>query len=840
MNLRLHLILLGLIVPLLGICQLKIYVSPKGNDGNDGTIEKPLATIPTAIRNVRNLRRLNDASIQNGATIILQKGKFQLTETIVLRPEDAGTNESPTIIQSENEQAILSGGIEMKGWKKLLQPVAGINKNIWNKVWVASVPDVNGNDFNFRQLWVNDVKAIRAKSVNGDKMDRILNWNKKEQSCLISTLKFSSIQNETGVEMFIHQWWEIAILKIKKMQLMGDSTKLFFHQPESKIQSEHPWPSPWLSKETGNSAFYLTNAIQFLDEPGEWYLDRKNKLLYYYPRANDNMATAEVVAPYLETIISVEGTAEHSVSNIRFENISFQHTGWLRPSVQGHVPHQVGLYMIEAYKLKPVGTKDRAGLDNQAFVGRPAAAIEMKYADVVDIVACTFKHLASTGIDAKLGVKNLKVKECLLKDIGGNGILAGNYGDEGREIHLPYNARSEADICESINIENNLITDATNEDWGTVGIGLGVVKDCSIKNNEIENISYTGISLGWGWNPFATIARNNTIAYNKIHHYGKHDYDCAGIYTLGNQPNTKVEYNYVDSIYKALYAHLPSHWFYVYADEGSSNISFQNNWTPSTKYLQNQNGEGNIWSNNGPQVNDAIKQNAGLEHQYSYLLKEKTSQLVRQPINEEHNEVIELVVKDGKSLDVSKLKLLLAKNNMDSTAIYQWQNHYVIFDRVQDISVMQGRLQNNFPEAEVKVYYDMFYEYSKKKHCTDTSTARQWEHIILTANLVAGTKLQQEYLVYHATQFEKWKEVSNGFCNANFQQLLIFKNERQLVLVISIPKGESLDKLNPKTTENNPRVNDWNKLMRKYQEGIKGTKKGETWVFLKPLTPNGE
>ncbi len=102
----------------------------------------------------------------------------------------------------------------------------------------------------------------------------------------------------------------------------------------------------------------------------------------------------------------------------------------------------------------------------------------------------------------------------------------------------------------------------------------------------------------------------------------------------------------------------------------------------------------------------------------------------------------------------------------------------------------------------------------------------------MTANLVADTTLQREYLDYHKTQFEKWPELSNGFCNADFQQLLIYKNGHQLMLVISIPKGESLDKLNPKTTENNPRVNDWNALMKKYQEGISGTRKGETWVFL--------
>ena len=81
----------------------------------------------------------------------------------------------------------------------------------------------------------------------------------------------------------------------------------------------------------------------------------------------------------------------------------------------------------------------------------------------------------------------------------------------------------------------------------------------------------------------------------------------------------------------------------------------------------------------------------------------------------------------------------------------------------------------------------------------------------------------------------EWPEVAKGFCAASFQQLLVFRNGRQLMLVISIPKGESLDELNPKTTENNPRVNDWNELMKKYQEGIPGTAQDEVWVFLQQL-----
>lgn len=176
---------------------------------------------------------------------------------------------------------------------------------------------------------------------------------------------------------------------------------------------------------------------------------------------------------------------------------------------------------------------------------------------------------------------------------------------------------------------------------------------------------------------------------------------------------------------------------------------------------------------------------------------------------------------------------------MDSTAIYQWQNHYVIFSKVQDLGVMQGRIQNNFPEATVKAYHDMFYQYSKAKNCTNKTVAKEWDHILLTANLVADPKLQQEYLDYHATQFEKWPEVSHGFCNADFQQLLIFRNGRQLILVISIPKGESLDKLNPKTAENNPRVNEWNKIMGRYQEGLRGAGEGVKWVFLEKIV-NGK
>lgn len=814
----------------------QIYVAANGNDTNLGTSQQPKATLQAALQQVRELRRLKADSLKKAVYIILRGGNYFLNEPVFIRPEDSGTPESSTFIEAaKREKAILSGGVQIKTWKKLSVNTAMLNVVARGKVWIADVPLIGGQLFNFRQLWVNDKKAIRAKSANGDTMHRILGWDKKEQTAIIPCLPFTNLQNESGIEMFIQQWWEIATLRIKKMQVAKDSTILSFHQPESRIQSEHPWPAPWLSSESGNSAFYLTNALQFLDEPGEWYLDVANRKLYYWPRSGENITTATVIAPYIETLIKINGTAEAPVKNIVIEGISFQHTGWLRPSLQGHVPHQAGLYMTDAYRLKPPGTKERPFLDNQAWVGRPVAAVDISFAENTSIKNCNFQNLASTGLDFKVGVKDNISKGNLFKDIGGNAILAGIFSEEGHEIHLPYNPKDEREVCENIHIENNFITDATNEDWGTVGIGAGYVRNTTIAHNEIENISYSGITIGWGWTPEKNIMQDNKIIANKIHHYGKHNYDCAGIYTLSAQPGTVISENYIDSIYKAPYAHLPTHWFYLYNDEGSNGITVKNNWTPAQKFLQNNNGPGNVWQNNGPQVSLSIKQTAGLEKDYQHLAKNGTAKNLHLPINEQRNELIELVVKNGSILDIKKLKQILYENAMDSAGVYQWQNHYVVFSKVTDIGVMQVRLQNNFPEAAVRVYHDMFYEFSKKKHCPDKTVATKWEHIILTANLVADKKKQQEYLDYHTTQFEKWPEVSKGFCNAGFQQLLLLKNGRQLMLIISIPKGESLEKLNPKTTENNPRVDDWNKIMGPYQEGIEGTKHGEKWVFLKKL-----
>jgi hypothetical protein len=812
-----------------------IYVSLNGADTNLGTKEKPLATLHAAIRKARELRRLKDETIVDGIRIWLKAGIYPLQEPILLYPEDSGTKESPTQIAAfPDERATLSGGLTLSRWRIATGNILGLPKQALGKVWVTDAPSSGNDIIAFRQMWVNGNKAVRARNTTEAQMQRIISWDFDKQTCQIPFSKNINYAVLEGSEMLIHQWWAIANLRIKKATVNGSTVELSFMQPESRIQSEHPWPAPWISTETGNSAFYLSNNLQFLDQPGEWYEDVVNHKVYYWPRKGEQLSTAEAIVPILETLVKVSGTIDRPMQYLTFKNIAFEHSTWLRPSKMGHVPLQAGMFLLDAYKLKIPGTSDKSGLENQAWVGRPPAAVEVKYANGVDFQSCKFEHMASTGLDYQKGTQNCAIKGNLFKDIGGSGILIGTFSDESTEAHLPYQPTDGREVSTNDKIENNLITNVSNEDWGTVGIGAGYVRGIQILNNEINEVSYTGISLGWGWTATANAMKDNVVSRNKITHYGKKMYDVAGIYTLSAQPGSLISENHVDSIYEAKYAHLPEHWFYIYTDEGTAGFTVKNNWTPAQKYLQNANGPGNVWRDNGPQVEKNIKNNAGLSPAYQYLRKEKSSAESEQSINIAGQKVIvEMVFVPNSPVPITAVKTFCKLNNIPSTAIFSWKNRVIIYTESKKPAELQTKLAANL-KADVRLYDQTFYDFQRKRDCK-LDTAKEWDHIILSANLVKDEKLQGEYLDYHANQFNQWPEIAKGFCNAEFQQLVMYRNGRQLMLIISIPKGKSLNELNPKTTENNPRVDEWNALMKKYQEGIPGTKPGEVWVFFEQV-----
>ncbi len=599
----------------------EIWVSPDGNDNNPGTQANPLASVTGAQQKIRDWRRLSELATNEASRIVMRGGIYQLNRPLLFLAEDSGTKNSPATIEAApGEKPILSGGVQIEGWRKLTKKIPGLPEMARGKIWVADAPKIDGHILEFRQLWVDDKKAIRAREPNGENLARLVAWDKTNQVATIPVATLAGIKKPAQLEMVVDQVWEIAVLRVKSIEIKGTNALFTFKQPESKIEFQHPWP-PVIVTTNYHAPFFLANAIQFLDSPGEWFEDLSAGKIYYWPRDGEDLANAKVVAPVLETLVQIFGSLDKPVSNLQFKGIAFANTTWLRPSEQGHVPLQAGMFLLDAKKLSPKGTPYHRGLDNLAWIGRPSAAVSVENANHISFERCNFENLASAGLDFETGTRNDLVEGCIFRDVGGNGIQLGKYSDTNVETHVPWNPTDEREICSREKISNNVFTDCGNEDWGCVGIGVGYARNVSIEHNEVSSLPYTGISVGWGWTKMTNALRDNFIFANHVHHVGQRLGDLGGIYTLSAQPGTVVAENSIHDMQPSPFVPDPNHWFYLYLDEGSSFITVRDNWCPVEKFLKNANGPGNVWTNNGLQVSEKIKSAAGLEPAFQNLIK---------------------------------------------------------------------------------------------------------------------------------------------------------------------------------------------------------------------------
>jgi hypothetical protein len=596
------------------------WAAPDGSDHNPGSPNAPLATLAAALEPGADRQPASAPAPQLPRRIILRGGIYPLATPIIIKAWNSGVPATPIRIEAApGERPVLSGGTEIQGWKKLFRPVPQLPAAAQDRVWVAQAPENHGHWVEFRQLWVNDAKAIRAREPNDEKLARLTAWDKPHQTATFPASALAGVRLPARMEMVIDQVWEIADLRVQSIRVQGTEAAVTFRQPESALEFGHPWP-PVIVNTNYCAPFFLANALEFLDSPGEWFEDLRVGKIYYWPRAGEDMTSARVFAPGLETLVQIEGTPGRPAAEIQFQGITFAHTTWLRPSVQGHVPLQAGMFMLEARKLSPRGTPYQPKLDNVAWIGRPPAAVQVKNATRISFKNCTFEHLAAAGLDFESSTRNDRVQGCTFRDIGGNGLQIGKFSDTNVETHVPYLPPDESEICAQEEISDNVITDCGSEDWGCVGIAVGYAQKVSLEHNEVFNLPYTGISVGWGWTKMTNASRDNLVRANRIHHVGRRLGDLGGIYTLSAQPGTVVAENSITDIQPSVYVSDPQHWFYLYLDEGSSGITVRDNGCPAEKFLKNANGPGNVWTNNGPQVSEKIKNAAGLEPAFQSLL----------------------------------------------------------------------------------------------------------------------------------------------------------------------------------------------------------------------------
>jgi len=558
----------------------EIWVSPSGDDRATGTREAPLRTVRQALQMARDWRRLGDTRCTGGIHILLRSGEYRLDEPLFIRPEDSGTTESPTIIRSAaGEQAHISGGITPR-----------VTRDDRLALIESPIPT--------RQLWVNGKKAHLASMFGEGKMGRMLGFDPIHHNITIPTPQnIETLKDQPDLEMIVHQRWAIAILRVKEMKVEGAKTIVSFMEPESRLEFTHPWPQPVIDGEKGSSSYTIANSSLYLTTPGSWcqMTSVSNSNILYKPRPEEEGGEPVAVIPQLTRLLTIEGYAQNRVHDVRIENVTFEYAAWNRPLRMGHVTLQGGFPIIDAYKLEKEGLPWSSSLENQAWIERPQAAVSVSWAHHVDFVNCTFQHLASTALDYAVGISDVSIEGNRFEDIGGTAILIGSFAEGAMEVHRPFMVPATSDeYCKRIVVSRNTIHDATNEDWGCVGIGAGFVRDITIDRNEVSRVNYSGICVGWGWTPMDTGMANNRITNNHVYDFALQLYDAGGIYTLSNQPGSLIEGNKVERIGAAPYA-TNDRGFNIYLDAETDGYTIRRNICPEGKYGDNHPGANVKW-----------------------------------------------------------------------------------------------------------------------------------------------------------------------------------------------------------------------------------------------------
>ena len=451
-------------------------------------VVSPDKSIHEALRQAREWRRTNDPRSERGITIRLKAGRYYMNEPLFLRPEDSGSETSPTVILGE-DGAILCGDPRQQ----------------------------------HEQLWPKEGMKL------------LLDFNPTDRTITIPTPP-EHVLKTNNLEMVVHQRWAIAILRVRDMKVEGNRTIVSFMEPESRLEFEHPWPQPVINGEKGSSSFLLRTTEQ-----------------------RDG----------IEQLAIVDG-AEY----VKFEGLTFEHTCWNRPLHKGHVTLQGGFPIIDAYKLKEKpGLPWDADLENQAWIERPVSAVTVRNSQEVRFTGCRFQHLGGTALDYEC-INGGTVERCIFEDIGGTAIMAGSFAESPFEVHRPYQHLAER--CQGLLITQNVIHDATNEDWGAVAISCGYVSDCTISYNEVSHVNYSGICIGWGWTPHFTGMQNNHVIHNTVSDYARQLYDAGGIYTLSNQPSSSISYNEIETPYPAPYA-TNNRGFCIYLDAHTDGFTIEKN-----------------------------------------------------------------------------------------------------------------------------------------------------------------------------------------------------------------------------------------------------------------------
>ncbi|MBT7165598.1 MAG: hypothetical protein HN904_22665, partial [Victivallales bacterium] len=406
------------------------YVSPAGNDAWSGTLATANAAKTDGPK--ASLVAARDASRAQAGTarrIVLGAGRFYMERTLVLDQRD-----SKLAIEGAGQgKTIVYGGRRLTGWAK-------VNGKLWSAKLPADLPK-----WSFRILVVNDAIQDRARLPETGYLEHESTfpvrwmstagggWERKPTMLEYTTMRYkdgdlpAALRIENAEVTVCHMWDESTV----GLATHDVTTRtLTFAQ-----RSGHPAGSFNVKR------YLVWNTKEGMTRPGQWYLDRVERKVYYWPPDGTDMAKALVVAPLVETLVKIAGqpNQEH-VTDVALRDLTLS---------------------VTDAPLSP------AGFGATKWPG----AVGSTYGDHVVVERVEIANAGAWGIKEWAG-KELLVKDCQFHHLGGGGVRFGSGARiEGSQIH-----------------HIGLVSASA---IGIVGGGLKSV----IRRNVIHDTPYSGMSV---------------------------------------------------------------------------------------------------------------------------------------------------------------------------------------------------------------------------------------------------------------------------------------------------------------------------------------------------------
>jgi parallel beta-helix repeat protein len=508
------------------------YVSGAGNDAWSGKLSEPnsaktdgpfatLARARDAIRSMQAGKPLNKP-----VTVYVRGGVYTLSAPLVFLPEDSGTAKCPiTYAAYPGEKVVLSGGRRITGWKNVGAGGAGPGPNAI-RPYTVEVPGVKEGEWYFHQLFVDGQRRPRVRSPSAGFYHadgQFLAGNPARFKFHPGDIHAAWVEQGDVEVVGLEKWAEFR-MPLKAVDMATNTATLSTERQEFGDDKD--------------ARYWVENAADALNAPGEWFLDRRTGTLSYLAPPGEDVSRAEFVAPFLPQLIRLEGKERTSefVHDLILRGLTFAHTDWSLPP-KGYV-------------------------DIQAAYDIPAA-VELRRARHCRIERCTFVHLGQYALEIWKGSKGNEVIGNEMTDLGGGGVKVGG-------SFLP---PGEENATSGIVVSENHIHDIGVVYPAAVGVWIGQSNGNTVAHNEIADTYYTAISLGWTWGYGPSAAHDNRIEFNNLYNIGRgllSDMGC--IYSLGIQPGTVERNNLCHDVTRYAYGGWG-----IYTDEGSSQITIENN-----------------------------------------------------------------------------------------------------------------------------------------------------------------------------------------------------------------------------------------------------------------------